>query len=169
MVAFANLETPLVKSGTDGWQRHAARCSARTVVSRARSAAGFDAVSVANNHSLDQTAAGLAETMDARRRLHLRAARALVRRAERAAVIERGGLRVARLVAFADRGYPDPNPGGAAFVSPDGAAWRGPARGAAGADIGGAVDPLVAGLRPRAQYGAAAPLRARLGRRRAPT
>lgn len=124
-VAFANLETPLSERYRRPGNATPPVLGADPSLAGALAAAGFDAVSVANNHSLDQTAAGLAETMDALAASHVVFAGAgrSPAEADRAAVIERGGLRVA-LVAFTDRvnAGPGPDPGGVALaLSPDGA------------------------------------------------
>ncbi len=122
-LAFANLETPL----TERFRRPAngtpPLLGADPSLAAGLAAAGFDLVSVANNHALDQTAAGLAETLAALAAAGLSAAGGGPSPADaaRPAVLLRDGLRVA-LVAFTDRVNAGPGSRGASVaLSPDGA------------------------------------------------
>lgn len=100
-IAFANLETPLCEDVSDVRTGNPPILGAPAEAAAALAAAGLDVVGVANNHSYDQGAQGLARTADA-----LRAAGALVvgagvdePAALRPARVEREGVRVAFLAA----------------------------------------------------------------------
>lgn len=102
-VAVANLETPLSERIPPETGEPPV-LGAPGSVAPALAAAGIDAVSVANNHSYDQTAAGMGETLE-----HLRAAGVLSAGAAASladapgpVVVERDGVRVAFL-AFTER------------------------------------------------------------------
>ena len=102
-IAFANLETPLSEriSPETG---DPPVLGAPAAVASALAAAGIDAVSVANNHSYDQMAAGLGDTLAALAQAQVGAVGGSPE-PERAAgplVVERGGVRVA-FVAFTER------------------------------------------------------------------
>jgi hypothetical protein len=61
-LAVVNLETPIARGGTPEKKRYLFRTDERAV--HAIRAAGIDAVSLANNHSMDYGRAALAETLD---------------------------------------------------------------------------------------------------------
>ncbi|HJL19020.1 MAG TPA: CapA family protein, partial [Sandaracinaceae bacterium LLY-WYZ-13_1] len=102
-IAFANLETPL-SDRVPAESGEPPVLGAPAEVARALGGAGIDVVSVANNHSYDQTAAGLADTLEALDEADVRAAGADadVARAPGPVVVERDGVRVA-FVAFTER------------------------------------------------------------------
>jgi gamma-polyglutamate biosynthesis protein CapA len=98
-VAFANLECPLARTCERAPQRIAFRAEPRNVT--ALTQAGFDIVSLANNHSMDCGRVGLSETIDSLRRAGLRWCGAGQTRAEAEApvVLNVKGIRIA-FVAF---------------------------------------------------------------------
>jgi poly-gamma-glutamate synthesis protein (capsule biosynthesis protein) len=102
-VAFVNLETPL-SDRVPAETGEPPVLGAPAAVAAALGAAGIDVVSVANNHSYDQTAAGLADTLRALDGAGVRAAGASAEDGEAPGpvIVERGGLRVA-FVAFTER------------------------------------------------------------------
>lgn len=102
-VAFANLESPLSERHRRPGDFRLPILGADPDLARALGAAGFDVVSVANNHAFDQMGDGLFETTEALRAA--RVASAGVGRtyleAGAASVVERHGVRVG-VVAFTD-------------------------------------------------------------------
>jgi poly-gamma-glutamate capsule biosynthesis protein CapA/YwtB (metallophosphatase superfamily) len=98
-VAFANLECPLAQTCERAPQRIAFRAEPRNVTALTR--AGFDIVSLANNHSMDCGRVGLSETIDSLRRAGLRWCGAGRTRAEAEApvLLNVKGIRIA-FVAF---------------------------------------------------------------------
>ena len=64
-LTFLNLETPITRQGTAEPKRYVFRTDERAVT--ALRAAGVDAITLANNHTLDYGRAGLADTLDASR------------------------------------------------------------------------------------------------------
>jgi poly-gamma-glutamate synthesis protein (capsule biosynthesis protein) len=98
-IAFGNLEGPLTERGTPEPDKTYLFRSPPQPVSSALAAAGFDVVSLANNHSLDYGAEGLADTMQALAAAGIAYAGAgadLVQ-ARRPAVLQAAGRRVAFL------------------------------------------------------------------------
>ncbi|MCB9595414.1 MAG: CapA family protein [Sandaracinaceae bacterium] len=102
-VAFANLETPLSERIPPETGEPPV-LGAPGAVAAALASAGIDAVSVANNHSYDQTAAGLGETLEALAAAHVGSAGAAetLDASPGPIVFERDGVRVA-IVAFTER------------------------------------------------------------------
>lgn len=103
-VRFVNLETPLTKRFRDvDTRRWPPTLGSDSGLERALARVGFDVVSVANNHALDQTESGLAETVSRLRAAGLGAigAGTSVQEAYGAWTVERRGVRVA-YVAFTD-------------------------------------------------------------------
>ena len=102
-VSFANLESPLSERHRRPGDFRLPILGADPDLARALGAAGFDVVSVANNHAFDQTGDGLFETTEALRAAHVAFAGAGRTYAEAGAVsvIERNGVRVG-VVAFTD-------------------------------------------------------------------
>ena len=102
-VAFANLETPLSER-IDPETGEPPVLGAPGSVAPALAAAGIDVVSVANNHSYDQMATGLGDTLRALADAQVGAAGASedLDAAPGPVVIERDGVRVA-VVAFTER------------------------------------------------------------------
>ena len=98
-VAFGNLEGPLTKRGTAAQDKKYLFRSPPDKVAKALKAAGFDIVSLANNHSLDYGSVGLADTISALEKVGIKhaGAGASLTVARRAAVIERKGLKIAFL------------------------------------------------------------------------
>ncbi len=102
-VAFANLETPLsTRVPPETGDPPVMGCPPE--FAEAIAAAGIDAVSVANNHSYDQMAAGLEDTLRALAGAGVGAVGASPELAEAPGplVVTRGGVRVA-IVAFTER------------------------------------------------------------------
>lgn len=98
-ITIANLEGPLTTRGkADPDKRFVFRSPPRKVA-RALAAAGFDVVSLANNHTLDYGAIGLADTIAALDAVGVRyiGAGANLAAARTPAIIEVGGKRVAFL------------------------------------------------------------------------
>ncbi len=102
-VAFANLESPLSERHRRPGDFRLPILGADPDLARALGAAGFDVVSVANNHAFDQTGDGLFETTEALRAAHVGFAGAGRTYVEAGAVsvVERNGVRVG-VVAFTD-------------------------------------------------------------------
>lgn len=140
VVAFANLETPLSERYRRPGNVTPPVLGADPSLAAALAATGFDVVSLANNHAYDQTGAGLADTMAALRAAPLvfAGAGSSAAEADRAVVVQRGGLRVA-VVAFTDRVNASPGDtarGVALALSPDGRRVRAALRAArTGADV----------------------------------
>lgn len=97
-IAFGNLEGPLTKRGTAQEKKYVFR-SPPDKVGPALARAGFDVVSLANNHSMDYGADGLSDTIEALEAARIRytGAGADLAAARRPAVIELDGARVALL------------------------------------------------------------------------
>lgn len=96
---FGNLEGPLTERGTAEADKTYLFRSPAQPVSRALADAGFNVVSLANNHSLDYGAEGLEDTMDALQAAgiaYVGAGRDLAQ-ARRSAILEVAGRRVAFL------------------------------------------------------------------------
>lgn len=100
-VAFANLETPL-SMRVDPETGNPPVMGAPADVAPALAAVGIDVVSVANNHSYDQTAAGLDDTLEALRSASVASVGAGRDTATEPWRTERDGVRVA-FVAFTER------------------------------------------------------------------
>lgn len=102
-VAFANLETPLSERRRRPGDFRLPILGADPSLARALAGAGFDVVSVANNHAFDQTGEGLHETAEALRAAGVACAGTGRSDAEAVGVtvVERGGVRVG-VVAFTD-------------------------------------------------------------------
>ena len=102
-VAFANLETPLSERRRRPGDFRFPILGADPSLARALAGAGFDVVSVANNHAFDQTGEGLYETTEALRTAGVATAGAGRSDAEAVGVtvLERRGVRVG-VVAFTD-------------------------------------------------------------------
>lgn len=97
-VAFANLEGPLTDRGTAQVKEYVFR-SPPQYVAPALARAGFDVVSLANNHSMDYGVEGLRDTIDALTRAGIRHAGAGVNlaAARTPAIVDARGTRVAVL------------------------------------------------------------------------
>ncbi len=97
-VAFGNLEGPLTRRGVPYPKQYAFR-SPPEQVAPALARAGFDLLSLANNHSMDYGIEGLRDTMQALARYGIRYAGAgeNLAAARRPAVIDANGVRVALL------------------------------------------------------------------------
>lgn len=102
-VAIANLETPLSER-VPPETGDPPTLGAPPAVALALAAAGIDVVSVANNHSYDQTAAGMTDTLRALRDAEVLAVGAADEEATAPGpvIVERDGVRVA-FVAFTER------------------------------------------------------------------
>jgi len=98
-IAFANLEGPLTDRGSPVQGKEYLFRSPPRLVSGALARAGFDVVSLANNHTMDYGAAGLAQTIGALDRVGIRhvGAGANLAAARRAAIIKVRGQRIAFL------------------------------------------------------------------------
>jgi len=98
-IAFGNLEGPLTTRGTPATDKKYLFRSPPARVAAALKHAGFDVVSLANNHSLDYGSEGLADTIAALDKVGVQHAGAgeNLSIARRAAVLERNGLKVAFL------------------------------------------------------------------------
>jgi poly-gamma-glutamate capsule biosynthesis protein CapA/YwtB (metallophosphatase superfamily) len=98
-IAFGNLEGPLTTRGNPATDKKFLFRSPPAKVAAALKNAGFDVVSLANNHTLDYGSEGLADTITALNETgirHVGAGKNLAI-ARQAAVIERNGLKVAFL------------------------------------------------------------------------
>lgn len=119
-IAFGNLEGPLTTRGTPAPDKKYLFRSPPTKVATALKDAGFDVVSLANNHSLDYGSDGLADTVSALNDagiLHVGAGENLAI-ARRAAVLERNGLKVAFLgysLTFPEEFWATANSAGTVF------------------------------------------------------
>ncbi len=133
-VVFGNLEGPLTDGGEPWPDKKYLFRTPPARVAPALARAGFDVVSLANNHTLDYGAAGLYDTLDALHDAGIRAVGAGtdLSRARRAAVIEAGGQRIGFLAYsntfprgfWAGAGRPGTAFGHAAHVRADVAALR---------------------------------------------
>jgi len=96
-IAFGNLEGPLTTRGTPAPDKKYLFRSPPDKVAAALKEAGFDVVSLANNHSLDYGSVGLADTVAALNDAGIRhvGAGKNLPIARQAAVLERNGLKVA--------------------------------------------------------------------------
>lgn len=99
--AFANLETPIAP--TSGRPGRPYQFNAPAVLAEALHASGFTVLSTANNHTFDQGAKGVRETLGHLQRAKLEAvgSGATQAEAEAARIIERNGVKLAFL-AFTD-------------------------------------------------------------------
>ena len=98
-IAFGNLEGPLTDRGEPAPDKKYLFRSPPAKVAEALKAAGFDVVSLANNHSLDYGSVGLADTIAALDKVgvhHVGAGENLAV-ARQAAILHRNGLKVAFL------------------------------------------------------------------------
>ena len=98
-IAFGNLEGPLTERGEPAPDKKYLFRSPPAKVAEALKAAGFDVVSLANNHSLDYGSVGLADTIAALDKVgvhHVGAGENLAV-ARQAAILHRNGLKVAFL------------------------------------------------------------------------
>ena len=98
-IAFGNLEGPLTERGEPAPDKKYLFRSPPAKVAEALKAAGFDVVSLANNHSLDYGSVGLADTIAALDKVgvhHVGAGENLAV-ARQAAILQRNGLKVAFL------------------------------------------------------------------------
>jgi poly-gamma-glutamate capsule biosynthesis protein CapA/YwtB (metallophosphatase superfamily) len=98
-IAFGNLEGPLTERGEPAPDKKYLFRSPPAKVAEALKGAGFDVVSLANNHSLDYGSAGLADTIAALDKVgvyHVGAGENLAV-ARQAAILHRNGLKVAFL------------------------------------------------------------------------
>ena len=98
-IAFGNLEGPLTERGEPAPDKKYLFRSPPAKVAEALKAAGFDVVSLANNHSLDYGSVGLADTIAALDKVgvhHVGAGENLTV-ARQAAILHRNGLKVAFL------------------------------------------------------------------------
>lgn len=98
-IAFGNLEGPLTDRGEPAPDKKYLFRSPPAKVADALKSAGFDVVSLANNHSLDYGSVGLADTITALDKvgvLHVGAGENLAV-ARQAAILQRNGLKVAFL------------------------------------------------------------------------
>ncbi len=103
-IAFGNLECPISASGVRVPKPFSFRATPESA--RGLSHAGFDVLSLANNHTLDCSRSGLTDTMrflreEGRSSIHWCGAGPNARSAESAVVLSRGGIRVA-FVGFSD-------------------------------------------------------------------
>lgn len=98
-ISFGNLEGPLTHGGTRAEDKQFLFRSPPDKVTDAMTAAGFDVVSLANNHTLDYGAEGLRDTIVALEKKSIRFAGAGndIAEARRATYLERNGLKVAFL------------------------------------------------------------------------
>ncbi len=119
-VVFGNLEGPLTTRGTPEQDKTYVFRSPPEKVGQALRNAGFNVVSLANNHTLDFGADGLAqtqETLDAVGIAHVGAGENL-KAARRPAILEAAGMRVALLaysLTLPEHFYAEPNKPGTAF------------------------------------------------------
>jgi poly-gamma-glutamate capsule biosynthesis protein CapA/YwtB (metallophosphatase superfamily) len=98
-IAFGNLEGPLTDRGEPATDKKYLFRSPPAKVAEALKGAGFDIVSLANNHSLDYGSVGLADTIAALDKVgvhHVGAGENLAM-ARQAAILQRNGLKVAFL------------------------------------------------------------------------
>lgn len=98
-IAFGNLEGPLTSRGAVETEKQYLFRSPPQAVAPALARAGFDVLSLANNHSMDYGLVGLHDTQDALRRAGIRYVGAgdNLAAARRPAIIEAAGVRVAVL------------------------------------------------------------------------
>lgn len=119
-VVFGNLEGPLTARGTPVPDKQYVFRSPPQLVAPALRRAGFNVLSLANNHILDYGVEGLADTMAALDAAGIRYAGAGpdARAARRAAIVEAGGARVAVLaysLTFPESFWAGPDRPGTAF------------------------------------------------------
>jgi len=111
-VTTGNLETAVSLRGTPAVKQYTFR-GAPWMLRPVHSYAGFDVLTLANNHAVDFGRPALLDTVDAVRAAGMQTigAGANARRARRPAIVTRGGLRIAFL------GYSDVNPPGFSATS----------------------------------------------------
>ena len=119
-VVFGNLEGPLTDRGAPEQDKTYVFHSPPQKVSQALKAAGFNVVSLANNHTLDYGAEGLAQTMEALDAAGIAhaGAGATLEQARRPVIIEAGGKRIAVLaysLTLPESFYATANKAGTAF------------------------------------------------------
>lgn len=119
-IVFGNLEGPLTDRGTPEQDKKFVFHSPPNKVSTALKNAGFNVVTLANNHSLDYGAEGLAQTIEALDAVGVRhvGAGANLMAARRPALFQINGQRVAILgysVTLPDNFYAEENRAGTAF------------------------------------------------------
>ncbi|MDX1610088.1 MAG: CapA family protein [Halofilum sp. (in: g-proteobacteria)] len=119
-VVFGNLEGPLTDGGEAFPEKEYLFRTPPGKVAPALAGAGFDVVSLANNHTLDYGITGLYDTLDALYDTGIRAvgAGADLERARRAAIVEAGGHRVGFLAysnTFPEAFWAEPERPGTAF------------------------------------------------------
>jgi poly-gamma-glutamate capsule biosynthesis protein CapA/YwtB (metallophosphatase superfamily) len=119
-IAFGNLEGPLTTRGTPAPDKKYLFRSPPDKIAKALKSAGFDVVSLANNHSLDYGSVGLADTISALDKvgiLHAGAGKNLGM-ARRAAILERKGLKITFLaysLTFPEEFWAKENKAGTVF------------------------------------------------------
>lgn len=119
-IAFGNLEGPLTTRGTPAPDKKYLFRSPPDKIANALKSAGFDVVSLANNHSLDYGAVGLADTVTALDKvgiLHAGAGKNLAV-ARQAAILERKGKKIAFLaysLTFPEEFWAKANKAGTVF------------------------------------------------------
>jgi poly-gamma-glutamate capsule biosynthesis protein CapA/YwtB (metallophosphatase superfamily) len=118
-VVFGNLEGPLTRRGTAATKQYVFR-SPPDRVAPALARAGFNVVSLANNHSMDFGIDGLRDTMQALTRagIHYAGAGENLAAARRPAIIEADGVRIAVLaysLTFPEEFWAGPDRAGTAF------------------------------------------------------
>lgn len=119
-VIFGNLEGPLTDRGAPEQDKTYVFHSPPQKVSQALKAAGFNVVSLANNHTLDYGAEGLTQTMEALDAAGIAhaGAGATLDQARRPVIIEAGGKRIAILaysLTLPENFYATANKAGTAF------------------------------------------------------
>jgi len=118
-VVFGNLEGPLTKRGSAASKQYVFR-SPPDLVAPALARAGFNVVSLANNHSMDYGVDGLRDTVGALARAGIRHAGAgeNLSSAREPAIVETNGVRVAVLaysLTFPEEFWAGPDKPGSAF------------------------------------------------------
>ena len=119
-VVFGNLEGPLTEHGTPEQDKTYVFHSPPQKVSRALKDAGFNVVSLANNHTLDYGAEGLRETMEALDAAGIAhaGAGATLSQARQPVIVQAGGKRIAILaysLTLPETFYAEANKAGTAF------------------------------------------------------